>query len=173
MAKIVVSSSQVSDPTKPNVSSFFYHDIPEASETKTHEDCLNDMVTRFGHEAIYELVKGAYTIAIQAPARKELLAQWENISAAERASLIVAPINPEGQFTAELPLDKQALLQARMDVWKLGEKAPRGVRTVIVQGDPIKAIMEGIADGSLTGDRLEEMRTKVAELLGLQSARRR
>ena len=173
MAKIDVSSSDVSDPTKPRVSSYFKHDIPEVSPTQSPEDCLKQMTERFGMGPVYDLVKSAYTIAVQAPGRKELLAQWEAISPTVRSEFIVAPQAEGGQYTATLPDAQQSLLQAHMDNWKLGDKAPRGVRTVIVQGDPIKAIMEGLADGSLTGERLEEMRAKVSELLGLPRGRRR
>ena len=173
MAKIDVSSSDVSDPTKPRVSSFFEHDIPEVSPTQSAEDCLKQMTERFGMSPVYDLVKSAYTIAVQAPGRKELLAQWEAISPTVRSELILAPQAEGGQYTAVLPDAQQAVLQAHMDTWKLGDKAPRGVRTVIVQGDQVKTIMDGIADGSLTGERLEEMRTKVAELLGMTSGARR
>ena len=173
MAKIDVSSSDVSDPTKPRVSSHFDHNIPEVSEECSAEECTKQMVERFGASAVYELIKSQYTIAIQAPARKELISQWESIAPDVRSNYIAVPQTEGGQYTAVLPAAQQALLQARMDEWKLGEKAPRGVRTVVVQGDPVKAIMEGIADGSLTGERLEEMRAKVAELLGLTSSRRR
>ena len=171
--KIVVSSSDVSDPTKPRVSSYFEHDIPEVSAEQSAEECIRQMVERFGTGPVYDLIKGAYTIVIQAPARKELISQWEGIPADIRAGFISPPAEESGQYTATLPAEQQILLQAHMNVWKMGDKAPRGVRTVIVQGDPVKAIMEGIADGSLTGERLEEMRAKVSELLGLTAGRRR
>lgn len=172
MAKIEVSSSDVTDLTKPRVSSYFEHDIPEVSDTQSAEDCIKQMTERFGYGPVYELVKSSYTIAVQAPARKKLIELWEAIPLSVRANLILAPEKEGGQYTADLPAERQQALQAYMNEWKLGDRAPRGVRTVIVQGDPVKAIMEGIADGSLTGERLEEMRVRVAELLGLSSRRR-
>lgn len=131
MAKIEVSTSQVSDEQKPQISSYFEHDVPET---------LEKAVARFGEGPVYELFRGAYTVAIQAPARKELTAQWESLDQDYRSTLLVAPEKEDGQYTGTLPAEQQSLLQQRMDEWKLGEKSPR-TRVVRVAGDPVQGLM--------------------------------
>ena len=164
MADIKISSSDVSDPTKPSVKSSFLHDIP-ASIEEAQKRFPATMVSGKLVDPVYEMFAGQYTIAIQAPARKELIAQWESIDAEERTALIVEHKGPDGEsvFTAKLPDAQQAALQERMNSWHLGERSPR--QRVIYGGDPVKAFMETLP--TLTEERKAEIAAQLASLLGM------
>lgn len=169
MAKIEVSTTQVSETTETldvSVSSHFQYDIPEVSDTQSAEQCLKIMTERHGYDEVYKLVKGQLTIALQSPARKEVIEQWHSIAPEVRAGLITMPTGEGKVATAALPAAQQGLLQARMSEFKLGEKAPR-TRIVRITEDPIEAISRRIASGELAGEELDAMRARARELLGL------
>ena len=164
--RIDVSLSDVSDPTKPSIKSQFWHEMPESVEEFQNRFTVeidgDKMV-----DPVYELLVRSYTIALQAPARKEVVDQWESIPVEERTALILPLENKEGQYTATLPAAQQELLQQRMDEWKLGEKAPR-TRVVHVVGDPVKALIDGLKGGTikLDDERRAEIQEQLNALLG-------
>jgi hypothetical protein len=175
MSKIEVSTTMVSETTnelKVSVSSSFEHDVPEISDAQSAEVCIKLMVERHGNDEVYRLLKGQYTIALQAPARKELVEQWHSIAPDVRIGLIKMPEGEAETATAILPDAQRSLLQARMDEFRLGERAPR-TRIVRITEDPIDAIARRIQSGEISGDELETMRARAMELLGLGGQRRR
>ena len=142
MAEIKISSKETSDQVL--VKSTFNYEIPEA---------LDSAVATFGEKYVYDMFKGAFTIALQAPGRKELVEQWDSIPADVRDTLTTNPDGENKTPFAELPVAQQELLQQYMGAGKPGE--PRSRMKVIRSIDPVKDLMA--MWGSLSDERKAEL----------------
>lgn len=180
--KIEVATTQVSESTphlSVNVSSHFEHDLPVAGPETPAKDLLERMVNMHGPDQVYDLFCRQYVLEMRGPSRKVLIEQWNALPPETRQSLIVYPENGTGDdasakrtATAKLPDEQQHELQVAMDAWRLGERAPRTVRTRPTE-DLVDNISRRIASGDLQGEELEALRLRAAELLGLPVPRRR
>lgn len=164
MATVKVSTAQVGDANL-SVSSEFEYDIPA-----TIEEAQSRYPARLENgervDPVYELFKGQFVVALQAPARKEIIAQWESLPLDTREALIQEPEGGEGIRTAKLPPEQQQALQFRMNNWQLGERVPR-IRMPAPQ-EALKYFIDNNKD--LSEDKKAEILTQLTALLGVSPA---
>ena len=166
---IEVSTSKVNDPQEPNVSSYFEYTIP-ASIEEAQKRFPSVMENGKLVDPVYDIWRKGFVVAIQGPARLELVRQWESLSTERRAELMI-PHEKDGtiSYTADLPELQRNLLQRHMEGWKLGERSAR-VR-IEYAGDPVEAFM--LAAKNMTEERKAEVAIQVAAMLGMPAPRPR
>ena len=161
---IKISTSKVNDPQEPTVGSTFDYDIPENLEEaqKRFPATMEDGKLV---DPVYDLFYKGFVIAIQSPARAELVRQWEALPTAQRELLMERHESKSGEvtFTAALPDAQRAAVQAHMDAWVLGERAPRVRREYVA--DPVAALLE--QSKTMTDDEKAAIAAQVAAILGI------
>lgn len=123
---------------------------------------IDEAILMFGDEGAFSLFQAALTIALQAPARKILTEEWEDIEADQRTQYVQAPQKEGGQATSTLPPEAQQRLQEFMATWKPGTKL---ARTRIARPvDPVKALMDSW--DTLSPERQEAILAQIQNRFG-------